>query len=225
MEALNMRGITRKQFLGTSAKAAASAFAGPLLVPALTLTGCSSASSLVRKGTEIDYMKEIRFVNCRLVDVMSGKVIENGMVRMMNSRVLSAGRAEEVPDTGAEVFDLKGMYVMPGLINGHCHMTLPPAQFLKSVFRATELLDQMKMNYLLNIKHGITSVRDMGGYPGLLEDYMKEMGDGELPGPRVVKSNSFLSVKGGYIEIDESDLHPLGGLFMGLLGGATSPRK
>jgi len=81
------------------------------------------------------------------------------------------------------------------------------------------------MNYLLNIKHGITSVRDMGGYPGLLEDYMKEMGDGELPGPSVVKSNSFLSVKGGYIEIDESDLHPLGGLFMGLLGGGDLSTK
>ena len=222
-----MSNLTRKEFLGSAAKTAVSALGAGTLSPFLTagLTGCSSGGSLLRKTPEINYNNDIKLINCRLVNVKTGKVTGNSTILIRNGIIVHAGAGKIPEENSPEIFDMKNMYVMPGLINGHCHMTIPPGQFLKSVFTSMDLLEQIKRNFTLNIEHGITSVRDMGGYPGLIQDYLGKIEKGSLAGPRVIASNSFLSVKGGYIEIDESDLHPLGPFFMTVMGAGDLSTK
>lgn len=222
-----MRDVSRKEFLQMTGKTAASAFAATALGPYVIsgLSGCSAGGSLVKDMPNVDYKKEIRLINCRLVDVRNGAIVHNATISIRNGRITEAGAVSLPENRDAEVFDLQNQYVMPGLINGHCHLTIPAGSYLISIGKAMDLLTQMKLNFSLNIEHGITSVRDMGGYPGLLKDYIGQSERGDFPGPRVMHSNAFLSVKGGYIEIDEKDLHPLGALFVSLLGaGSISTR-
>ncbi len=221
-----MKDLSRKDFLKMTARTTASAVAAAAVGPYVitSLTGCSS-TTLVKDMPKVDYKKEIRLVNCRIVDVKTGRTINNGTIRINTGRITAVSSAAMTENRNAEVFDLKNQYVMPGLINGHCHLTIPAGSFLKSISRAMDLLTQMKRNFSLNIEHGITTVRDMGGYPGLLKDYIGQSERGNFPGPRVMYSNAFLSVKGGYIEIDEKDLHPLGGLFTSILGAGKLSTK
>lgn len=221
-----MKDLSRKEFLQATAKTTATALAATAVGPYVIsgLTGCTS-TSLVMDMPKVDYHKEMRLVNCRIVDVRTGRIINNGTIRINNGRITAVNAAPMAQNRDAEIFDLKNQYVMPGLINGHCHLTIPPGSFMKRIDKALDLLTQMKRNFSLNIEHGITSVRDMGGYPGLLKDYIRQSEKGSFAGPRVIRSNSFLSVKNGYIEIDEKDLHPLGSLFTSLLGAGSISTK
>ncbi len=222
-----MKDLSRKEFLRMTAKTTASALAataaGPYIISGLT--GCSSNASLVKDMPVVDYKKEIRLINCRAVDVKTGRIINNATIRINNGRITAVSETAMPENRSAQVFDLKNQYVMPGLINGHCHLTIPAGSYLVSMGKALDLLTQMKLNFSLNIEHGITTVRDMGGYPGLLKDYIAQSEKGNFPGPRVMYSNAFLSVKGGYIEIDEKDLHPLGALFVSLMGAGSISTK
>ncbi|HPV42964.1 MAG TPA: amidohydrolase family protein [Spirochaetota bacterium] len=221
-----MKDLSRKEFLRMSARTTASALAATTVGPYIVsgLTGCTS-TSLVKDMPKVDYRKEIRLVNCRIIDVNAGRIINNGTIRINNGRITAVSDRALPENRDAEIFNIKNQYVMPGLINGHCHLTIPAGSYLVSMAKALDLLTQMKRNFSLNIEHGITTVRDMGGYPGLIRDYIAQSERGNFPGPRVMHSNAFLSVKGGYIEIDEKDLHPLGSLFVSLMGAGSISTK
>ncbi|HZO96981.1 MAG TPA: amidohydrolase [Gaiellaceae bacterium] len=50
------------------------------------------------------------------------RVLSDGWIRVEGDRIAGLGPMSEVPDPGgAEVIDLRGMLVLPGLLNGHNH--------------------------------------------------------------------------------------------------------
>ncbi|MBZ4664118.1 MAG: amidohydrolase [Caloramator sp.] len=52
---------------------------------------------------------------------MAGKVIENGCVLVDGSKIKYVGEEKEF-DGDVEVIDAKGGYIMPGMIDAHCHL-------------------------------------------------------------------------------------------------------
>ena len=63
--------------------------------------------------------------NCKLVNVLSGKIEENASIAVAGRRVVGIGDYQ-----AEEVVDLKGQYVYPGLMDSHIHlestkMTIP----------------------------------------------------------------------------------------------------
>lgn len=52
---------------------------------------------------------------------MAGAPIENGQVLVDNGRIVSVGRNISVPEN-CEIIDAKGGYIMPGIIDAHCHL-------------------------------------------------------------------------------------------------------
>lgn len=62
----------------------------------------------------------LALVHANVIDVRSGTVTENATVVLRAGRIVSIGT--QAPPSGAEVIDLNGGYVLPGLIDAHTHL-------------------------------------------------------------------------------------------------------
>lgn len=132
--------------------------------------------------------------NAKVLDVAGGQLIAGRDV------VVEGGRITAVHDSqpavsDAEVIDVGGLTVMPGLIDLHVHVTavrmdlgsqvrMPNAFVL---LRTLPILERMLMR-------GFTTVRDAGGAERALADAIEE---GLAVGPRLFVSGRALSQTGG----------------------------
>jgi imidazolonepropionase-like amidohydrolase len=87
----------------------------------------------------------IAIVGATLIDGRGGSVISDSVVIVRGERIVAVGKRSsvEIPQ-GAEVFDAKGLTLLPGLIDAHFHIDGD---------------DSLPALYL---SHGITSIRDPG---------------------------------------------------------------
>ncbi|KPU46303.1 imidazolonepropionase [Oxobacter pfennigii] len=58
-----------------------------------------------------------------IINTMSGKKYEKGCVLIEGTKIVEVGENISAPK-GAKVIDAKGMFVMPGIIDAHCHIGL-----------------------------------------------------------------------------------------------------
>jgi imidazolonepropionase-like amidohydrolase len=143
----------------------------------------------------------------RMLDVKTGNVITDAVILIENGRITAAGSKLAIP-TGAEVIDLGGAMVLPGLIDSHTHLLMnyndelggdDPNMILTvtQMSTAKRALLGAKMG-LEDLEAGITVVRDLGnsGVSGdvALRDAIRS---GWVVGPRVFASTRALSAAGG----------------------------
>jgi hypothetical protein len=69
-------------------------------------------------------VREIVFVGARLVDVEAGRLVDDATIVVRDGRVETIGPAGTVslPD-GARAVDLRGRFVLPGLVSAHVHVS------------------------------------------------------------------------------------------------------
>src|SRR5881396_3681083 len=66
------------------------------------------------------------FLNAKLIDGYGGTPVEEGAVRVEDNRITHVGRTAdwgENPDGNQRVIDLKGKALLPGLTEGHFHIS------------------------------------------------------------------------------------------------------
>jgi imidazolonepropionase-like amidohydrolase len=89
--------------------------------------------------------KLIALVGATLIDGNGGEPVSNSCIIVRNDRIESVGKMEDIDvPSDAEIIDVKGLSVLPGLIDAHYH---------------NEDSDTLAFLYLRN---GVTSVRDPG---------------------------------------------------------------
>jgi len=98
-------------------------------------------------------------------------VIRDGRI----AAVEEASKGE--PPAGAEVRDLKGMTVIPGLMDAHVHLTSGPGNE-----------EQIAKTLRFGLLGGVTSVRDMGGDDIVLAEMAKKAADPKDTAPRIYYS-------------------------------------
>ena len=89
-----------------------------------------------------------------------------------STRVVATDDARPVPD-GAEVVDLAGRFVIPGLIDSHQHLATPPDRV-----QAEAWLRRM-------VYGGVTAIRDMADDLRQIADLARACLVGEIPGPDI----------------------------------------
>lgn len=116
-------------------------------------------------------------------------LVEDGRI----ARVAAAG-AIESPD-GGKTIHCDGMMLMPGLTDAHVHFGLtesgahePPESHVSYVLKVIE-------NIRIALDEGFTTVRDAGGLDCA---YALAVESGQIAGPRILPSGSFLSQTGGH---------------------------
>ena len=100
-------------------------------------------------------------------------------------------------DSSHRFIDLEGAFVLPGLIDAHAHLVLSPDAQRHEPLTARVL--KGARNAAIQLRAGVTSVRDVGG-PGRITVELREAIDaGTLEGPRVQTSASFVCSTGGHV--------------------------
>jgi len=99
------------------------------------------------------------FVGARLIDTSNGSAIDHAVVVVRDGRVVAVGPAAKVrPPKGAQVINLAGKFIIPGLISTHVHVS--DVQGL----RQPAYTDENTLRQLgVFARYGITTVQSLGG--------------------------------------------------------------
>ena len=153
------------------------------------------------------------FNDATLIDCTGAEPRPHSSVLVSDGRIAEVGdRAITAPD-GARVVDCGGMTLMPGLTDAHVHFGLtaeganpPPESHVSYVLKVVE-------NIRIALDEGFTSVRDAGG---LDPAYTLAVEEGQIAGPRILPSGSFISITGGHGDqrprFDDEPRHSIAGL-------------
>jgi imidazolonepropionase-like amidohydrolase len=146
-----------------------------------------------------------RLVVLRPDRVFDGETMHEGWsVLVRGERIEAAGPAVPVPP-GAETIELRGMTLLPGLIEGHSHLLLHP-------YNETSWNDQVAREPLAyrvaravnhardTLMAGITTVRDLGSEGAGYADVglKRAIDEGVIPGPRMLVAGPAMVVLGTY---------------------------
>jgi imidazolonepropionase-like amidohydrolase len=125
-----------------------------------------------QEGTGIIAQPHLALIHANVIDVRTGTVQSDATVVVRAGKIESLGSG--AAPAGAEIIDLEGRYLLPGLIDAHTHLaTLRPAR------RALE--------------SGVTTIRT-AGVGGFRDVGMRDLSrQGYIAGPDVVPAGIFIT--------------------------------
>ncbi|MGH7618554.1 MAG: amidohydrolase family protein [Gemmatimonadaceae bacterium] len=132
-------------------------------------------------AAQIASAQTLRITNATVVDVSTGQLHPASTITIRGNRITSVGSATAAGQTGEQVIDAKGMYVIPGLWDMHTH-----TYFGSSAAQGTELILPMF------IANGITGIRDMGSALDSILKARRDVASHKLLGPRMIVAGPML---------------------------------
>lgn len=140
-------------------------------------------------------MNAILFKNARILDVLAGAVLAEHDV------LIAEGRIREISETSiktaeAQVVDVRGRVLMPGLCDAHVHTVTATSSFVEletwsPFYAASRMMDVLKGMLF----RGFTTVRDAGGADWGIAAAIEQ---GYVVGPRLLFCGKALSQTGGH---------------------------
>ena len=141
-------------------------------------------------------MSATLFTNAALFDGTSEQLRRGAQVLVADGVIQKVSDGAVAPPESAEVIDLAGKTLMPGLIDAHVHIWATDLDILKIINRRSEYLAAFAFRSLkAMLDRGFTTVRDAGGTDIA---YVLALQDGLQPGPRLLHAGRFLSQTGGH---------------------------
>ena len=111
----------------------------------------SRIDELVMKFSTKYRPQDVVVRNVTLISVSQGRAVPGQAVLVQNGRISRIASSTSLKSVrGARIIDAHGLYLVPGLCDMHVHQLVSSSQ------------------HLLNLMEGVTSVRDMDGFPWTL---------------------------------------------------------
>ncbi len=170
----------------------------------LAMCICLRVSSVAQQPDQTILLKPDR--------VFDGEQIHNNWVVLVKNHLIeAAGPMNFKLPAGTKILELKGMTLLPGLIEGHSHLFLHPYnetewddQVLKEsrAERTARAVNHAKATLLA----GFTTVRDLGTEGAMYDDagLKKTIEKGVIPGPRMIVATRAIVARGAYGPKSES---------------------
>ena len=144
----------------------------------------------------------------RLIDGISDKVEENQAIAIEDGRVSEISRItsalwelEKTSHGEIQIVDARDRTVLPGLINGHCHLCFSASSHpTEDVFKDDEtiLAFRSQQHCAEALAVGVTTVRDCGSYGQIVLKLREAVGKGTVRGSRVVSCGRPVTSTGGH---------------------------
>ena len=152
------------------------------------------------------------YIHGILLDGSENMVPQTGMAVITEGEKIIAIEPQQSAYEGAQVVDLKGQYIMPGLINLHVHLPAngkpkkkqsDPKKLVKLMtsnnFLRKIMLKMCEVYAKTQLMSGVRTIRTVGG----VEDVDTKIRDavlaGKIDGPRILAGNMAISVPGGHM--------------------------
>ena len=124
-------------------------------------------------------------------------VVENGRVARIDSGFTA-------PTAGARVIDLRGSFVLPGLIDAHVHLDSDAGGDAQFVERLSDSAPAKTLRALANgrktILAGFTTVRNLGDESGATLALRDAAARGDVDFPRIVDAGRSMSTTSGHMD-------------------------
>lgn len=163
-----------------------SVFGGVMAAGAIVLASCVSTPP-----SDI-----VVITDARIIDGLGGAPMDDGVILIQDDRILAVGAADEISvPADAEIIDVDGKTVMPGLVDVHVHFDILGHANYGHWFGTYE--DRMRSDIMPSaaqamLRAGVTSVRDLGADVDNIFWLREEIEAGRLPGPRTFIAGPFL---------------------------------
>ena len=135
-----------------------------------------------------------------LIDVETGKIESRKSIVIKNSLIASVSDGYINKSDFQEYYDLKGSYVLPGLMDAHVHLAqeyVPKAERdlkvepeFNAIFAAA--------NAIKTLNAGFTTVRNVGDGGMETISLRNAINKGIVPGPRILTSGKTIATTGGH---------------------------
>ncbi len=147
-------------------------------------------------------LERLAIVGGSVVDLDGGAPLEDAVILIEGERIAAIGAAGDVavpPD--AEVIDVDGAWLIPGLMNMHVHLGLKlPGKMAFALAKETEgeLTLRMSHSARLSLESGVTTIRLPGDDRHGDIALKKAIAKGEAHGPRIFSAGESLVITGGH---------------------------
>ena len=134
--------------------------------------------------------------NARLVDGTGAPPRDRVTVVVEDGTIVRVGAASDATPDGADVLDLEGRTLLPGLIDAHVHVTafdLPKVPKGEAVVAAEVKHHFIAAGLQQMLRMGITTLRDVGAFGDDLLHARRAIELGAFTGPRVLACGRILS--------------------------------
>ena len=150
-------------------------------------------------------MTQLLFKNARIFDGNEAECAEGMFVRVADGFIQEIS-AQPIRAVDAQVIDVAGHTLMPGLIDAHIHAFASDVavQKIESLGEAYRTAHAVRM-LTHALKCGFTTVRDIGGGNYSL---FRALADGLLIGPRFLYAGKILSMTGGHGDMRQIEERP-----------------
>lgn len=133
--------------------------------------------------------------NANVVDVDTVAVLPDRSVVIENAMIREVSTARERAD-GAQIIDLAGEFVIPGLIDCHCHVLQSTSNLALQTVESPHYAAAKAFEIMRGmLSRGFTTVRDEGGADFGIARAVEQ---GLVDGPRVIYCGKALTATGGH---------------------------
>jgi len=149
-----------------------------------------------------DVVASVAVVGGSVVDLDGGAPIANAVVLVEGERIVAIGKAGDVTiPADAEVIDVNGAWLIPGLMNMHVHLGLVlPGKMEAELAHETEgeLTLRMAQSAGEALQAGVTTIRLPGDQRHGDLALKKAIAKGQAHGPRIFSSGEALVITAGH---------------------------